>query len=296
MELRHLRYFVAVARELHFSRAAKQLHIAQPALSIQIRALENMLGGPLFHRAHRGVTLTEAGRLFLVEAERVLAQVARAEDLGRRALKGEVAVLELGYSGGALFSGVLRRSIVAVKRNNPDIDLSLHDLDPRCQIDRLMAREIHVGLMTTLSLSIPNELRATQLEAWPVWVALPSQHDLAELPAVPVDALRNEMFYTYAAVEHQNISWIRSIIGTSPTRERRVSSVTMAMTLVGAGLGVSLLPASLPWPNPDGAVVFKPLKDRSVLMDCTLIQWRSEYEPGVRSALGSILDEFALDA
>src|ERR1700722_17537746 len=105
MDLRHLRYFLAVAEEGHFGRAAERLHIVQPALSMQIKALEGELGTPLFTRTSRRVELTQAGALLRVEAERTLAQAARAKAIVQRAARGEVGHLRIAYTGGAAFSG-----------------------------------------------------------------------------------------------------------------------------------------------------------------------------------------------
>src|SRR3977135_156950 len=107
MELRHLRYFLAVAEEGHFGRAAQRLHIVQPALSMQIRALEAELGPPLFERTSRQVLLTEAGVLFRVEAERTIQQAARAKDVAQRAARGEVGSVRIGFVGNASFGGKL---------------------------------------------------------------------------------------------------------------------------------------------------------------------------------------------
>ena len=108
MELRHLRYFVILAEELHFSRAAERLGISPPTLTIQIQEIERTLSAKLFARTKRSVALTSAGEIFLAEARNVLVQFARAENVGRRAGRGEIGRIEIGYVGGAAYSGVLQ--------------------------------------------------------------------------------------------------------------------------------------------------------------------------------------------
>ena len=116
MELRHLRYFVAVAEELHFGRAAEQLRISQPPLSQQIQALEQELGVRLFDRTNRRVALTDAGRLFLEETRRTLAQVDKSVDVARRAEQGEIGELKVGFTSSAPFTSILPRAILAFRR------------------------------------------------------------------------------------------------------------------------------------------------------------------------------------
>ena len=119
MDLRQLRYFVATAEELHFGRAAERVHIAQPALSIQIKALEDTLGVQLLSRTNRVVTLTEAGRLFLKEARRTLEQAQHAAVVARRAGRGEIGRIEIGYSADTSYSGVLSGVLRQYKRRVP---------------------------------------------------------------------------------------------------------------------------------------------------------------------------------
>lgn len=138
MDLRHLRYFVAVAEELHFRRAAERMCIAQPALSIQIKALENYLGGQLILRNNRRVELTDAGQLFLGQARRILEDIDDVTRMTRRALKGEVGHLTLAYSGNAAETGILAKVTRAFRERYPEVEISAIELDPPSQVEALL--------------------------------------------------------------------------------------------------------------------------------------------------------------
>src|SRR5215510_3187169 len=142
VELRHLRYFVAVAEELHFGRAARRLHIAQPPLSQQIRRLEHDLGVTLFHRTNRRVDLTDAGRAFLVEARLTLAQADRARDVASRAGRGEAGQLIIGYMASAEVN-VFPRLLPAFRRRYPNIELAFQLLGASEQLQALRDGQIH---------------------------------------------------------------------------------------------------------------------------------------------------------
>ena len=131
MELRHLRYFIAVAEELHFGRAAQVLGISQPPLSQQIQALEQELGARLFERTNRRVALSEAGRLFLEEARRVLAQVDKAADVARRAQLGELGELKIGFTSSAPFNSSIPQAIFAFRQAFPAVHLDLKEMSSR---------------------------------------------------------------------------------------------------------------------------------------------------------------------
>ncbi len=285
MELRHHRYFLAVAEELHFGRAAERLKIAQPALSIQIRQLEDSLGGQLFHRANRGVTLTEAGRILLDEARQTLDRAARAEEVVRRAVRGELAAIQIGYSANAALSGILGRGVRAIREASPDLEIRVHELDPQTQLEDLVQRKIHFALTTTLSLDVPSQLVATRLAAWPLLVALPQGHPLAEQDEIAAEMLRDESFIVYSGSSADDgFSVFRTIAGFTPKAGQRSTSALMVLALVGAGLGVALVPSSLQEAAPHEGVVFRKLKSTGAMMDCSLVSWKVEFEPAVKHA------------
>jgi DNA-binding transcriptional LysR family regulator len=191
MELRHLRYFVAVAEALNFSRAAEKLHIAQPPLSQQIQNLEGELGVALFERTGRRIKLTHAGAMFLEEARALLAQSSRAALTAQRASRGEAGLLDVGFltsATSARFAGIIR----AFRETHPRVELGLHDLCETQMLRDLRAGRIHLGFLRNL----PED---EELVVEPVWedtlnVALPEHHPLTAKARVPLAALAGEPF------------------------------------------------------------------------------------------------------
>ncbi|WP_413740854.1 LysR substrate-binding domain-containing protein [Sodalis sp. RH18] len=142
LELRHLRYFLAVASELHFGRAAQLLNIVQPALSMQIKALEGVLGVRLFNRTNRHVELTEAGRIFFHEAKMILEKVDHAALLASRAGAGEIGQLNIGFSGNSAYSGVLSSTVRSFRQQYPQVDISLNEMSIRSQLQGLQKSQL----------------------------------------------------------------------------------------------------------------------------------------------------------
>jgi DNA-binding transcriptional LysR family regulator len=147
MELRHLRYVVALAEELHFGRAAARLGISQPPLSQQIQALEAELGARLFERSNRRVALTEVGRLFLEQARMVLAAADRAAEVARRAQRGEIGEIRIAFTASAPFTTLIPQTIFAFRRSHPDVHLQLQEMPTRQQIEALAERRLQIGFL-----------------------------------------------------------------------------------------------------------------------------------------------------
>src|SRR5829696_8369374 len=179
MELRHLRYFVVVAEELHFGRAAERLHIAQPPLSRQIRDLERELGTPLFERVPRGVELTAAGRAFLPEARLTLAQAERAQRTAQRAARGESGRLRVGFVEAATYSGILPEVLGFFRMHLPNIGLSLFEMDALQQAEALHDGRIDLGILHSAPADAERWLRAEPVYADPLVAAVPDTHRVA---------------------------------------------------------------------------------------------------------------------
>ena len=186
VELRHLRYFVAVAEELHFGRAAERLRVAQPGLSQQIQALERALGVALFDRTSRRVELTAAGALLLAEGKRALAQTERALDRARRAGRGEVGRLTVAAIGSATYD-VLPALLREHRRRYPEVELVLREMSTPAQVHALRSGEIDVGF-----LRLPADTRdlvASTVREETMLLMLPESHPLAAHAEVPLAAL-----------------------------------------------------------------------------------------------------------
>src|SRR5437868_8295885 len=191
MELRHLRYFVAVAEELHFGRAATRLSIVQPSLSQQIQQLEDELGFPLLYRTKRYVELTDAGMVFLSEAKLVLAQVQEAKRAAQRAYRGEMGRLVVGYISSSTYD--LLPMILRVYRERfPEVEVTLRELTTQEQLRALEEEYIEVGLLR-LPINAPM-VYVEVVRQEPIVCVLPEEHHLARRERVAVSLLAEEPF------------------------------------------------------------------------------------------------------
>ncbi|OIJ26748.1 LysR substrate-binding domain-containing protein [Nocardioides luteus] len=261
MELRHLRYFAAVAETCHFGQAAAQLHIAQPALSQAIRQLESELDVTLFTRTTRQVSLTPAGEFLRTEATRVLAAIDDSVRGVRRIGAGRHGLVRLGLTGTASFShlpGIAR----VVKRELPEVALEIHaDLLTPAQCERLESGALDLGVLRPPATGEGLTLRTLEVE--PLALAIPVDHRLAVEPVVALADLRTEPFIAYSARDSAvNEAVLRSCreAGFVPRREHEAPSTAVLLALVAAGLGVAIVPASVRALPLEG-VVFRDLLD-----------------------------------
>ncbi len=290
MDLRHLRYFVATAEELHFGRAAERLHIAQPALSIQIKALEDMLGVQLLSRTNRVVTLTEAGRLFLKEARRTLDQAQHAALVARRAGRGEIGRIEIGYSADVSYSGVLSRTLRQYRQQVPDVDLGLHELHPSTQIAQLLEGRIQIGVLASFigspAWKLPGELDAIRLMEWPARLALRVDHPLAQRSRISREALIDEPFILYVGSDiEMDRSLVQLILGFAPKVAYEAHSGFSLVSLVGAGLGVAIVPSSVISISVGEQVVYRPISGNTIQFGTEVVFCRDSEHPAVAKFL-----------
>lgn len=259
MDLRHLRYFVAVAEELHFGRAAEKLHISQPPLSHQIRDLERDLGVELFHRTRHVVVLTEAGRLFLAEARHVLSDAEHAVGVAQKAARGEIGRLSVGF-GPAPENGVLQRVLAMFLSRHPNVSLDLRHLYTTEQIESLASRQIHVAL--PLLPITHKDVVAESIGSERLVVAFPAEHPLASRNRLDLADLRNERFVRVSPERGRAYCELvtRSCeeTGFNPEVTHEADDVIAVLGFVAAGLGVSILPESLRNVRADG-IAFRPL-------------------------------------
>jgi DNA-binding transcriptional LysR family regulator len=270
MELRHLRYFVAVADELHFGRAAEKLHIAQPPLSQQIQQLEREMGVLLFHRANRRVTLTAAGTVFLAEARRSLVSVEQAVLAAQRAQRGELGTLSVGFSTSATFD-LLPALLSTLRIQYPDVSLALYELNAAEQQAALLERRIQVGLARP---SINHEaLIVETVLREPYIAALPAMHPLASAAILSVADLADEPFVL--SLENPKPSYADAVkavcarAGFSPHVVQEAREMPTVLSLVAAGLGVTLAPASARNLIRRG-LVYRPLSDEDASTELTV--------------------------
>jgi len=260
MELRHLRYFLAVAEELHFGRAAARLHIAQPPLSQQIRQLERELGFDLFLRTNRRVRLTDAGRAFRAEAQALLDRLGRAAVAAGRVARGESGALAVGFVASATYA-LLPALYRRFHERHPDVALTLAEMSTAEQVEALRAGRIQLGLARP---PVGDETLAVEpLVDEPLVVALPTRHRLAPRRALALRTLASEPFVLFPSQPRPG--WIDVVqdacraAGFLPSVAQEVLELSTAVTLVAAGIGVTLVPASAQALRLAG-VVYRPLR------------------------------------
>lgn len=261
MDLRQMRYVLAVAEELHFGRAAERLMIAQPPLSQQIKKLEGQIGVELFRRTKRRVEITAAGKAFVEEARRTLEQADTTVRAAQRAARGEEGRLVIGYAGSAGYQ-VLPRVLTRFRRQYPGVDVQLREMTTGEQVTALLARRIDAGFVRP-PLDEPR-LEVSVLMREDFVAVLPRSHRLARGRRVALGRLAAEPFVLFP--RHLGPRLYDPILaacqraGFSPTVAQEAMHVPTIVSLVAAGVGVALLPDSvraLRW----SGVAYRPLEE-----------------------------------
>jgi DNA-binding transcriptional LysR family regulator len=251
MDLRQLRYFVALAEELHFTRAAQRLGMAQPPLSQQIRQLEAELDTKLFERGTRHVALTEAGKVFLTEARATLAQARRAELVARRAGRGEIGELRMGLFASAPLLPAFTRAVLAFRARLPDVHLTLRESPTLEQVDALRRGELDAGFLRCPSADhIPVDIAAVELLREPLMAMMRSDHPLAaEVGPLRLSLLAEEKLIFFSAAVgttlHAQFLGLCRAAGFAPQITQTARENSTLIGLVAAGLGIAVMPASL---------------------------------------------------
>ncbi|HFZ8993560.1 TPA: LysR family transcriptional regulator [Citrobacter freundii] len=246
IELRHLRYFIAVAEELHFGRAAARLNISQPPLSQQIQTLEQQIGARLLARTNRSVALTAAGKQFLVDSRHILAQVKDAATRAERLHLGEAGEIRLGFTSSSPFIKAVSDTLSLFRQHYPDLHIQTREMNTHQQIAPLNEGALDVGLMRNTSL--PDTLAWEMILQEPLVAMVPRAHPLAKKRVVTLRELANEPFVFFDP--HVGTGLYDDILGLmrrynlSPTITQEVGEAMTIIGLVAAGLGVSILPAS----------------------------------------------------
>jgi DNA-binding transcriptional LysR family regulator len=285
MELRHLRYFVAVAEECHFGRAAQRLHIAQPPLSQQIKQLEAELGVQLLTRSTRRVELTPAGAQYLERARSILANVDAARDEAQLIRDGRMGRVTIGFTGSATYE-LLPGMSRMLRTELPGLELDLRgELLTPSQVAGLVDGTLDIGFLRP-PVQVP-EVEVHPLRREPLVVVLPETHEQAGQARVALADLAEESFITYPSqhrsVVHDAVLDACQTAGFTP-RATEVAETSTLVSFVAAGLGVALVPESVQHLRITGAV-YRPLADTSPTVELAVATRRGETSPAVHQVL-----------
>lgn len=296
MELRHLRYFVTLAEELHFGKAAEKLHIAQPPLSQQIRQLEQELGFELFHRTKRNVQLTEAGQVFLGEVQQILQQLQQAIEIGRQTNRGELGQLVVGFVSTAAHN-ILPSILKTFRSHVPGVKLELHELTTDQQLNWLREGRMDVGFIRP-----PVE---DHIFNWEIIfqesliVALPETHRLANQADVSLTSLANEPFILFprklAPGLYDSIISLCQQVGFSPSVAQEAIQMQTIVSLVAGDMGIAIAPASLQNLQRTG-VLYKNIQEPTPKAAIAMIWHRKERSPIVQRFLDTVKQNAVLNS
>lgn len=285
MELKHLTSFAAVADRLSFVRAAGDLHLSQPALTAQIKHLEEELGVQLFIRNRRTVRLTEAGTLFLIEARATLSRAALAVERVQKAARGEIGRLTIGFVSSAALA-IVPGIVIAFRKKNPGVTLDLINLRTASQVKGLLDKSIDIGFLR-LPLS-HEDLKITVIHREPFVVVLPRGHRLARERQMRIAQLRDEPFVAYgrqwAPGFFDSVVQLCTREGFSPNIVQETGEMYTAIALVAAGAGIAILPRSVVLAQ-STKVMMKPLPRSSGISEIAIAVRANDQSPLVRSFL-----------
>ncbi len=264
MELRHLRYFLAVAEELNFTRAARRLNMAQPPLTQQIKALEAEMGVTLFDRSGYRVELTDAGRSFVPQVARILADVRNSVLIAKRAAAGEVGHVRIGFTQSASFNPLVTATFRNFRAAYPEVEMSLEEgpstvLATALRDGRIDAAFVRPPLRTGEGIALH------MVDEEEMLVAVATGHPLADREDLRIEDLAGETFVLYPRAERPGLA--DTVIdacekaGFSPKVKQYTPQLSSTINLVAASLGVSIVPASMRGLQPE-AVVYKTLRDQ----------------------------------
>ena len=280
MKLHFLRYFVVLAEELHFGRAASKLAITQPPLSSAIKSLEEELEVQLLIRDSKHVELTQAGEAFLEEARQILEQVARASNVAKIVARGMRGRLEIGVTG----SLVYREVPDIVRQFNaemPDVDVVLREMSSADQVNELLRGQIHAGFVNAST--VPPKLASLPMGEDEFVICLPEDHSNAQCDSLELKQLAHERFVMFsrdvAPANYDNVIAIFSRAGIHPKIAHAARQWLTIVAMVANGLGASVVPSTLARSRVYG-VRFVKIKGEKVLAPAMLI-WNPDYYPPV---------------
>ena len=283
---RQLQYFVAVAEELHFSRAADRLGVAQSAVSVQVQQLELQLGVRLLLRNKRQpIALTDAGALLYAEAVAALRHMERAEQVGLLAARGLSGNIRMGYVASAVTCGLLSQMLGSFRATHEQVRMQVIAMETPKQLSAIDSGEIDVGLVRPRR-QYPDGVEALIVHSEPFMVAMPEAHELARKSALQSADLRGQTFIAPQFNESEGFSEVlarlASSAGFSATAEYLVNDFITATSLAAAGYGVVIVPESIRLFGQPG-VAFRPISDFHELGHLALAYRKREHSPAIRS-------------
>lgn len=286
MELRHLKYFVVLAEELHFARAAERLNIAPPTLTVQIQEIERTLAAPLFTRTKRSVALTSAGEIFLSEARNVLAQFEKAQSVGRRAGRGEVGRVEIGYVGSAAYAGVLQEQMSEFLKAWPSVDLNAREIPMEPLPDLIVDGKVDVGFVR-LPMMIPDSLQRH--------VLLRDRFCLAMSEGAPSsggpEAVRPQVLKERAFIMPEQDAGTYEVANRGGFHPRIVSApggLLAVLTQVSLGAGISVVPSVASGVLHLPGVVFRKIEGKPIISEVAAIFRSDESSPTVMNFVAQV--------
>ncbi len=292
MELRHIRYFVAVAEELNFTRAAIRLGIGQPPLSQQIKDLEAELGSILFRRVPHGAELTEAGKAFLEQSRRTLASSDNAVIAVQRTARGETGRLNLGFTSSAHFNALLPLTIRDFSRRYPEVELLLEEGNTHALLQGVEAGTLDVAFTHSRSREgMPLNVLPVRVE--PLVAVLPVAHRHAGDDAVRLSALSTDTFImkrrSVGPELHRTVVEACRSVGFEPRLGREAPQLATVISFVAAELGIALVPASMQQVRAPG-VIYRPIGDVEASITLCLVWRRVDASKVVQNLVSLVRD------
>jgi DNA-binding transcriptional LysR family regulator len=295
MKLRQLQFFTAIAEELSFSRAAVKLHVAQPSLSAQIKALEDELGARLFERDKRHVSLTPAGRRFRGRVATILALADGAKADALSTESGQLGTIEIGYTALSMFSTALPHAIRRFRLEHPNVAMTLRELTSLEQLHELSERSLDVGVLRKVDVSAPRGISIVEWYRTPLVVAIPADHPIAQSATLSLADLKNEAFIMYPRRAGTGIYWqVMELCTAAGFRPRVVKEVLESSTIIGlvaAGVGIAIVPADMNCIR-FSEVVYRRITDAEAYTTLHLAQREGDRSEPLR-ALYKVLKQYA---
>ncbi|MDE1178289.1 MAG: LysR substrate-binding domain-containing protein [Edaphobacter sp.] len=289
MELRQIRSFVVLAEELHFGRAAARLHLAQPALSQQIKQLEEFLGTALFERTSRVVSLSEAGAAFLPRARAALRELGEGQEELQSVGAGDTGSVRLGFVSTAAVR-VIPETLSRLAKYHPGIRLQLKESDPMSQVQGLLTGDLDIGLMHVGGMH--PALEEHLAETSNISLALPAKHPLAKEAKLTLKNLMQETFILPVPTPHHDFHEVIHMVfqshGFIPKQQQEVTMLQTALPLIAAGAGCALLPDTFEMLKPRG-VAFRKLAGVRMNLHIYAVVRRDSTSRLIQNVLGQVI-------